>query len=133
MTAQLSARRTRQLSTRAAKVAAVAAGIEAGPTPGVWYVPSATRPGERYEVAEEGDALTCSCPSGQYRGACVHALAVGARIAEKRAATTRRGEWCPTIADPDTCANCGRTLDEDGDCSYCENTAWEIQHAAGRV
>jgi hypothetical protein len=50
--------------------------------PGVRYaVPSCSREGVAYEIKVEntGD-LTCPCPSGQYRGCCVHVGAVLIRL-----------------------------------------------------
>ena len=66
-----------------AKMRALAAGIRVWELEaGVRYaVPSCSREGVAYEIKVEntGD-LTCCCPSGQYRGCCVHVGAVLIRL-----------------------------------------------------
>jgi hypothetical protein len=81
---------TIQESIHKSKLRALAQGVKVLVLePGLRYaVPSSSRDGAAYDIKVEitGD-LTCNCPSGQYRGYCVHIGAVMVRMDVEATAT----------------------------------------------
>jgi hypothetical protein len=84
---------TIQESIHKSKLRALAQGVKVLVLePGLRYaVPSSSRDGAAYDIRVEitGD-LTCNCPSGQYRGYCVHIGAVMVRMEIEGQLTTNK-------------------------------------------